>query len=279
MTGGVTHDQEIAACERSVVAALGNHLFTICGAVARTLNHAMSVPLPRPDSSHDAKAPLVALGGADRCPNCAAEMAHDQRYCVQCGTRRGKPTFTLSSGASSRGPGADQGGSASDRGGSHGGGDGWNRGGGGPSGGGWSSGVGLVLTIAVLLLALGVGYQIGHGNSSSGGKTVVYSGGVSAASTTPASSAATTTPTSSASTSVPKAKVGADAPKTKAAQKAALKKPSAAVQKAASNAANSVLKTSSTTKLASPTQKVGGKCTTGQEGCQNGTFTGNFAGN
>jgi hypothetical protein len=30
--------------------------------------------------------------------------------------------------------------------------------------------------------------------------------------------------------------------------------------------------------LAAPTTKVGGKCTSGAAGCQNGTFTGNFFG-
>lgn len=35
------------------------------------------------------------VGVHDRCANCGAELALDQRYCVECGTRRGGPRFTL----------------------------------------------------------------------------------------------------------------------------------------------------------------------------------------
>src|SRR5690349_3633821 len=30
-------------------------------------------------------------GGPDGCPECAAALAPDQRYCLQCGARRGAP--------------------------------------------------------------------------------------------------------------------------------------------------------------------------------------------
>ena len=33
---------------------------------------------------------MVAAGG-DQCPNCGASMAPDQRYCLECGHRRGDP--------------------------------------------------------------------------------------------------------------------------------------------------------------------------------------------
>jgi hypothetical protein len=45
----------------------------------------------------------VSLGGASttqRCAVCSAELAGDQRYCVECGTRRGNPRFTLATGSS-----------------------------------------------------------------------------------------------------------------------------------------------------------------------------------
>ena len=35
----------------------------------------------------------VPVGG-DRCAVCGAPLAHDQRYCVECGTRRGAPRFS-----------------------------------------------------------------------------------------------------------------------------------------------------------------------------------------
>lgn len=38
---------------------------------------------------------LVGMGSADRCANCGAEMAVDQRYCVECGVRRGRPRFSV----------------------------------------------------------------------------------------------------------------------------------------------------------------------------------------
>lgn len=221
--------------------------------------------------------------GSDRCPRCAAEMAPDQRYCIECGTRRGQPKFTLA--PATRGAQADTGGPAD---------PGVGRRSEQPTSGGWSSGVGLVLTIAVLLLALGVGYQIGHGNSGSG-KNVVLDEGAAAsntagtgsgsgsgsasannASTSSSGSGSSSKASSTAVTSAPTAKVGADAPKSKAAQAAARAHPSKAVQQAASNAAKAVTK--GTAKLASPTTKPGGSCTAGTVGCQGGKFTGNAFG-
>jgi hypothetical protein len=34
---------------------------------------------------------MAAFGGSDSCPNCGARMAADQRYCLNCGHRRGEP--------------------------------------------------------------------------------------------------------------------------------------------------------------------------------------------
>src|ERR1700743_3780334 len=38
---------------------------------------------------------LVGMASPDRCGECGAEMAVDQRYCVECGNRRGPARFTL----------------------------------------------------------------------------------------------------------------------------------------------------------------------------------------
>lgn len=38
---------------------------------------------------------VKASGAGDECAVCGSGMAPDQRYCVECGTRRGKPRFTL----------------------------------------------------------------------------------------------------------------------------------------------------------------------------------------
>src|ERR1700712_4105219 len=34
---------------------------------------------------------MAAFGGSGSCPNCRARMAADQRYCLNCGHRRGEP--------------------------------------------------------------------------------------------------------------------------------------------------------------------------------------------
>lgn len=41
--------------------------------------------------------PLVALpaGTLTRCAECGADLALDQRYCVECGARRGTPRFRI----------------------------------------------------------------------------------------------------------------------------------------------------------------------------------------
>jgi uncharacterized membrane protein YgcG len=39
---------------------------------------------------------LVGMASPDRCTECGAEMALDQRYCVECGNRRGPARFALS---------------------------------------------------------------------------------------------------------------------------------------------------------------------------------------
>src|ERR1700746_3812420 len=38
---------------------------------------------------------LSVAGTSDHCANCGAPLASDQRYCVNCGERRGKPRFSL----------------------------------------------------------------------------------------------------------------------------------------------------------------------------------------
>lgn len=38
---------------------------------------------------------LLSTASSDHCIVCGAELAIDQHYCVECGTRRGKPRFAL----------------------------------------------------------------------------------------------------------------------------------------------------------------------------------------
>ncbi len=104
-------------------------------------------PVAAPADAGAVEGFAVGMSSSDRCANCGAEMAVDQRYCVECGTRRGAPRFTLASATA------------------------------GPRGAAVTPAVGqmivparqrLTVLIAVLaiLVAIGVGVLIGHGTSS-----------------------------------------------------------------------------------------------------------------
>jgi hypothetical protein len=110
-----------------------------------------SEPAPEPAVSI-----LVSAAGSERCPVCSAEMAADQRYCVECGTRRGKPRFQLAGGQSR--PSATTAPQS-------------------PSS--VPARVTAMLALIVVLVALGVGVLIGNSGGSSpikGPVTVVLSG-------------------------------------------------------------------------------------------------------
>jgi hypothetical protein len=60
-----------------------------------------------PDSAHLASAelhPLTSTAARQRCAVCGAAMAADQRYCVECGERRGPPRVSLLEGPARRPP-------------------------------------------------------------------------------------------------------------------------------------------------------------------------------
>src|SRR5258708_25148438 len=42
--------------------------------------------------------PTVVSGGRELCSNCGAPLAADQRYCTECGQRRGAPRFPFMEG-------------------------------------------------------------------------------------------------------------------------------------------------------------------------------------
>jgi hypothetical protein len=200
-----------------------------------------------------AAAPLTASG--DRCNNCGAPLAHDQRYCVECGESRGQSTLpqaqpTVEVHASRRRSTAA------------------------PRQVRMSSGTTLVAGVGVLLLAIGLGVLIGRlGNNNnsqraSAPQVITVQGGAGAG-----TAGATTTPTTSANSSPTTKK---EKGKLKAAAKATAP-PSAAVQKKATQAAGKVLGNAS--HLAPPTVTTGGACSNGQAGCSGGKFNGNFFGN
>jgi hypothetical protein len=210
-------------------------------------------------ASGGAEAPtreLVTGTIGDRCANCGSPLASDQRYCVECGERRGKPRFAVASNQAAPASAA----APKKR---------FPR----PQ---WSSSATLVAGIATLLLAMGVGVEIGKsGNSSqkqsAGASTVVLGGSTGAAGA--AASTTPTTPTTSASTSSSTGRGSTSHHSTAPIKKAVITK---VVQQRAQQAASHVLGASAPK---NPTVKQGGKCTGGaSQGCQGGHFTGNFFG-
>ncbi|MBV9603812.1 MAG: hypothetical protein JO027_01825 [Solirubrobacterales bacterium] len=195
---------------------------------------------------------VPSAGSGDRCSACGTPLAHDQRYCVECGERRGQPRFPVAQPATEvtytrrtrrvAPPGPSR----------------------------VSSGTTLVAGVGVLLLAIGLGVLIGSVANKNNTTTradapqvITVQGGGSAAASAP-----TTTPTTVHVTKKTQAKLNAAAKATAP--------PSAAVQKKATQAAGKVLGNSAN--LAPPTVTTGGKCSGNQAGCSGGTFNGNFFG-
>ena len=186
-------------------------------------------------------------------------MAHDQRYCVECGERRGRSRFPAAQ------PAIEEGRTRRTR---------TVRPMARPST--ISSGTTLVAGVGVLLLAVGLGVLIG---SMANKKTTTQaaaapqvisvqgSGGGSAAGGVAATSTPRT-PTTVHITKKAQAKLNAAA--------AATAPPPAAVQKKATEAASKVL--GNAKNLAPPTVTTGQKCSSSQAGCSGGTFNGNFFG-
>jgi len=209
----------------------------------------------RPDAPTRELTAVPAAASGDHCSNCGAPLAHDQRYCVQCGERRGQSTLPkaqpVTEARSSRNrsrPAARP-----------------------PR---MSSGATLVAGVGVLLLAIGLGVLIGHlGKSpatpkaSAGPEVITVQGGG-------ASTAAAAT-TASTPTSAPK-HVNSNSLTKKAQTKLKATTASKTVQKKVTQAAGKVLGNSNN--LAPPTATTGSSCSNGQAGCQNGKFTGNFFG-
>ena len=213
----------------------------------------------QPPFTEEPTRPLSVAGTSDHCVNCGAPLASDQRYCVTCGERRGKPRFTLAgpheevaeettvrTAKASRRPRT-------------------------------SAGFNLIAGVATLLLAMGVGVLIGHSNSSNPTKgaaapSITVNGGVAGAGTAAASGAGAATHGSGSGASASRSshpKHGASAKAAKAAP------PKVVIQKAAA-AASKV--TGGSAKVAAPTATTGSSCTNGTAGCENGKLTGNYFG-
>jgi hypothetical protein len=188
---------------------------------------------------------LVSAAPSDRCANCGSPLAPDQRYCVECGERRGTARFSFESLAvpKAAAPAAPK---------KH------RR----PR---ISSSFSFILGVATLLLALGVGVLIGH-NTNTPKQTAAATPSQTIKVEGLGGSNGSTGNASTRSASTKKAFKAPKVPKLTTVQ----------VHKA--NAAVSTVLGSGTRNLSqNPTQQVGGSCS-GGNGCQNGKFTGNFFG-
>lgn len=204
---------------------------------------------PAPTIQSPAKA-----GGGDHCGNCGSPLALDQRYCLQCGQRRGEPRLPFMDAvvlmdavrqprqAPPPPPKKKR--------------------------GGISPNAALITGVGVLLLALGIGVLIGQSGNSG-----------TIASAPPAPQVITVGGNSGGSgeeEAAAKAKaIGGGkgkAPKSKADKAAALK------EAEAEPAAEEVLKPAGDVKLPPAKVKPGGDCEAGAAGCEGGEFTGDFFG-
>jgi hypothetical protein len=209
----------------------------------------MSTDATRTEDDQGATTELVAGTVGDRCTNCSQPLASDQRYCVNCGQRRGKPRFSFES-LAAKAPAQPKEPK--------------------PHRHRVSSATTLVAGIATLLLAMGVGVLIGHNSSGStkqaaaAPQVITVGGGGTAASTGSSNSGNATAAAK---------KKGAKAGKIKTVTVHLTGK----VKAKASQAAAKVFGNNGGNLVNNPTEQVGQPCTSGA-GCQGGKFTGNFFG-
>jgi hypothetical protein len=216
---------------------------------------------------------MAAFGGNESCPNCGARMAVDQRYCLNCGHRRGDPRLPFmdavvfmesmgsSGGAAATPPPPPSGENKSS-----------NR---------MNANAALIAGVATLVLAIGVGFLIGRSghegssNAAAGApiKVIEVGGGGNEATAEGASEETTEAASGSKKGKgggAKKSKGGKGSPKTE--------KNAETGSHGASKATEEVLHTEGDVEFAEPEQKVGGACKEGTAGCSGGKFEGNFFG-
>jgi hypothetical protein len=247
-----------------------------------------ATPAPPAPPSEAAAAPampsMAAFGGKESCPNCSARMAPDQRYCLNCGHRRGDPRRPFmdavvfmesmnsapggAGGATPPPPPAQSGGSNNK----------------------WNANAALIAGVATLVLAIGVGFLIGrtgHNDNSSAGnggevKVVQVGGGAPVAGETGAPVETESSAESGGAKAGGSKREGAKAngknggkspAKTEAAD---IKEGSEDELKRAEEKTNEVLH--ATVPQAKAGTQVGESCEKGTPGCEGEEFTGNFFG-
>lgn len=207
--------------------------------------------------------PAIDSSPGDACPTCGARMALDQRYCLNCGNRRGDPRLPFMDAVvfmeASKQPQGEAAAAAPPS---------------PPQKSGFSPGTTLIAGIATLILAVGVGVLIGRSGDNSSAPvanpkpTVIQVGGNGGGEET------------GAATKSNGAKKEASKGSKSNGGKKAKKSPEKEVgSSGTSKAAEEVLKPSGDVKLPPPTTKVGEKCEKGTAGCsESGEFNGEFFG-
>lgn len=215
---------------------------------------------------HSVAPSAIGATASDACPTCGAQMAIDQRYCLNCGHRRGEPrlpfmdavTFMNAMNAPPEEPAAAAPPLP-------------------PQKSGLSPSTTLVAGIATLVLAVGVGVLIGRSGEDNSAPVanqqpqIIRVGGSG-----PAEGAEEAAPgTNTGGKQANKANGGG-----KAAKKSKGKEANPEVEEGAnggSKAAQEVLHTAPGVKEAKPEAKVGESCEQGTAGCgKGGEFDGSF---
>ena len=216
---------------------------------------------------HSVVPPAIGSSPGDACPTCGAQMALDQRYCLNCGSRRGDPRLPFMDAVvfmeASKQPKGEAAAAAAPP--------------PPPAKSSFSPSTTLIAGIATLVLAVGVGVLIGRsGNDSTPVAQQqpqiikVGGGGGEEAETTGGED-------ETGGKEAKKAKGGGSS-----AKKSKAKKESDVVEEGAnggSKAAQEVLHTAPGVKEAKPDVQVGEKCEKGTAGCSgSGEFNGSFFG-
>jgi hypothetical protein len=194
---------------------------------------------------------------SDACPSCGSPLAADQRYCLNCGQRRGDPRLPVMDAVNymevSRQAHPQQVQAA-------------------PASGRrrlLSANASMVAAVATLVLALGVGVLIGRSGTSeqtaSATPQIIRVGGSGSETA------------STATTGAAKASSAGGGKKAKAANVNKAKEKASTGKSGASKATEEVFEPAPGVKIAPPTQSVGGDCDPSVAGCSdNGKFEGDF---
>jgi hypothetical protein len=207
-------------------------------------------PVPHEPELPATQIQTAAVQSGDQCASCGAPLAVDQRYCLECGQRRGDPRLPFMDAvvlmdAVKRPAQAPPPPPKKKR-------------------TGISPNAALIAGVGTLLLALGIGVLIGRSGHQEVAQTaatpqIIKVGGTGGE--------------EAATASKDKATTGGGA-----ASKAKTKKQKAAAEKAAEAhpAAEEVIKPAPGVNLAKPKTQLGDPCSDGEAGCENGKFEGTF---